>query len=218
MKCIFECTNPVRLRCSPFLNRLVQTGYSHSCHLSTKSISSFMSTKRQCPSYRYIEDVERLDYYRPGGYHPININDTVHNRYRIVHKLGHGTYSTTWLARDDRFQKYVAIKIGTSESRTPEIQTLAQLNQSDPATCKALLPPILDHFTVQGPNGTHPCYVTAPARISIADAKEASYNGLFRIETARALAAQLASAVAHTHSQGYIHGGRWKHHRQRGGR
>lgn len=46
-----------------------------------------------------VEDFEK---YCPGGYHPICLNDTLHNgRYRIVHKLGFGAFSTVWLARDN---------------------------------------------------------------------------------------------------------------------
>ncbi|KAB8202502.1 hypothetical protein BDV34DRAFT_228309 [Aspergillus parasiticus] len=51
--------------------------------------------------YQPIEGVERLERYRPGGYHPIHIGDVLKGRYRVVHKLGHGAYSTIWLSRDE---------------------------------------------------------------------------------------------------------------------
>lgn len=44
--------------------------------------------------YKLIEDVEKLEYYRPGGYHPLLHGDCLHGRYRVVHKLGYGTFST----------------------------------------------------------------------------------------------------------------------------
>ncbi|KAI0099810.1 kinase-like domain-containing protein [Nemania sp. FL0031] len=65
--------------------------------------------------------------------------------------------------------------------------------------------PVLDRFTVAGPNGTHPCIVTTPARCSLADALEAG-SGLFELGVARSLAAQLVMAVAYTHDRGYVHG------------
>lgn len=38
---------------------------------------------------------ERFENYRPGGYHPVSIGDELHNsRYRILHRLYHGLYST----------------------------------------------------------------------------------------------------------------------------
>ncbi|SPQ21530.1 f2e24157-8dd7-4505-936f-959e878438f3 [Thermothielavioides terrestris] len=113
--------------------------------------------------YRPLEDVERLEYYQPGGYHPVDIGDRFHGRYRIVHKLGHGTFSTIWLARDERLSKYVAIKVCTADASRREIGILSHLN--DPAHGKAgrreeaLTPTILDRFDVQGPNGTHLCYL-----------------------------------------------------------
>lgn len=48
------------------------------------------------------DGLETLDGYSAGGYHPIYINDEFSNgRYRVIHKLGYGSYSTVWLARDE---------------------------------------------------------------------------------------------------------------------
>jgi hypothetical protein len=44
---------------------------------------------------------ESLSMYRPGGLHPVHLGDTFKNgRYKIVHKLGWGSFSTVWLAKD----------------------------------------------------------------------------------------------------------------------
>ena len=43
---------------------------------------------------------EYLDGYRPGGYHPVHLGDVYHERYKVLHKLGFGSYSTVWIARD----------------------------------------------------------------------------------------------------------------------
>jgi hypothetical protein len=91
---------------------------------------STMSMHR--PLYEHIDDVERLDYYRPGGYHPIHIGDRFQqNRYRIVHKLGYGSYSTIWLARDEQHMaKYVAIKVGTADHGCKEAEILNRISSS----------------------------------------------------------------------------------------
>jgi hypothetical protein len=60
---------------------------------------------------RHIENVEILKRYHHGQFHPVTIGDHLHDRYRIVHRLGFGAYSTMWLARDERADRYVAIKI-----------------------------------------------------------------------------------------------------------
>ena len=47
------------------------------------------------------DPVEDVQDYRRGGYHPIYVGDRLQNgRFLIVRKLGHGSYSTVWLARD----------------------------------------------------------------------------------------------------------------------
>lgn len=70
-----------------------------------------------------------------------------------------------------------------------------------------MIPMVIDRFSLQGPNGTHPCFVTVPARCSLIDAKEASEMLLFQLDVARSLAAQLVMAVSLVHAQGYAHGG-----------
>ncbi|WQF77336.1 Putative protein kinase [Colletotrichum destructivum] len=165
--------------------------------------------------YGYVEDVEALSDYRPGGYHPIQIEDVLHERYRIVHKLGHGTFSTVWLALDSQTSTYIAIKVGTADADSREVDILSQLTTGVAATSDgfshttgkaAMIPLVLDRFTLEGPNGTHPCFVTPPARCSLMDAKEASDPRLFQLDVARSLAAQLTITVSIVHLNDYAHG------------
>ncbi|KAM5493188.1 hypothetical protein McaMca56_006828 [Microsporum canis] len=69
-----------------------------------------------------------------------------------------------------------------------------------------MVPVIMENFTIHGPNGEHECYVTAPARASLADVKDGSWVRLFKLDTARVLAAQLVIAVEYIHARGYVHG------------
>ncbi|KAI1911545.1 hypothetical protein LOZ61_003763 [Ophidiomyces ophidiicola] len=115
--------------------------------------------------YDYVEEVERLDFYVPGGYHPTAIGDEFCNgRYSIAHKLGFGRSSTVWLA-EDRAQssRLVALKISTAESaqQTHELHILSQLAKADPSLPgKSIAQDIFDCFTFSGPNGMHRCLVT----------------------------------------------------------
>ncbi|KPM38168.1 hypothetical protein AK830_g8397 [Neonectria ditissima] len=166
-----------------------------------------MSTSRLV--YEPIVGVERLEHYQPGGYHPVHIGDYLHNRYRIVHKLGHGPCSTTWLARDRQLSAYAAVMVGTANPHQHEFDVLSRINNAPPehkSTEKPLLPAILDQFNICGPNGTHRCLVTNPARCSLAGTKDASSSCLFQLGVARALAAQLAIAIAQVHNLAYVHG------------
>ncbi|GJC92837.1 protein kinase domain protein [Colletotrichum higginsianum] len=159
--------------------------------------------------YEHVDNVERLDFYRTGGYHPIQPGDRLDGRYRVVHKLGYGTHSTIWLARDDRQVKYVAVKVGTADSDEKEadiLSRIADLTGEGEGRENALIPPVLDRFSISGPNGRHPCFVTTPARCSLADAKGVSACGLFQLDVARSLAGQVVTAVANTHDKGYVHG------------
>ncbi|KAJ0135407.1 Uncharacterized protein HZ326_21574 [Fusarium oxysporum f. sp. albedinis] len=135
--------------------------------------------------YKYIEEVEVLEDYRPGGYHPVQINDTLrHDRYQIVHKPGHGTFSTAWLALDRNSSTYVAVKVGASYADKNEVDILSRLAMT--GTDETMVPRVLDCFTVNWPNGSHPC--------------------LFQLDVARSLAVQVIKAVAHVHSRVYAHG------------
>lgn len=165
--------------------------------------------------YMPYEDVEKLERYRPGGYHPVTIGEQLDGRYSIVHKLGFGAYSTIWLARNQKSGRYVAIKIPVAAHDpigTRETDILRRLNntglegKAHPGA--AYIPSILDVFSLSGPNGVHHCYVTEPGMMSLAEAKDASSIRLFQLPVARRMAAQLVQAVAFLHSQGIVHGGK----------
>lgn len=175
------------------------------------------STKPAAPvEYEHVDGAENLSDYRPGGYHPIHIDDSLDKRYRVVHKLGYGTFSKVWLAINEETSKYVAIKVGTADADRTEIDILSRLTESAVGYSedeRSLIPNVLDHFDISGPNGNHQSLVTIPARCSLQDAREASGSSLFQLDVARSLAAQLVVAVSLVHSQGYAHGGEQPCHR-----
>lgn len=78
---------------------------------------------------------ECIESYRPGGLHPVHLDDMLHaGRYKVIRKLGYGAFSTVWLAQDRGTQPFhwltrsqsrrssssalVAIKIARSDTRT----------------------------------------------------------------------------------------------------
>jgi serine/threonine-protein kinase SRPK3 len=90
------------------------------------------------------DTLETRSHYAPGGYHPIDIGETLyHERYRIIHRLGHGSFSVVWLAENLHFGQllennlklcltpspsahYVAIKIFTAEPQQMDNSTTRQ--------------------------------------------------------------------------------------------
>ncbi|EIN05367.1 kinase-like protein [Punctularia strigosozonata HHB-11173 SS5] len=130
------------------------------------------------------EDEEDWEDYVKGGYHPVHIGDKFSDgRYTVVRKLGWGHFSTVWLARDEKMNRHVALKVVKSAPRYTEtaldeiklLQRLIQSNQPpvaptpenpNPEKSPSQTHPgrshvisFLDHFRHKGPNGTHVCMV-----------------------------------------------------------
>lgn len=103
----------------------------------------------------------------------------------------------------------MAVKVGTAESNPREVDVLNYLNHSSPLDHpgRAMIPSVQDRFVLHGPNGTHPCYVTAVEMCSISGAKNGSYKRIFQASTARSLIVQLVLAVEYIHAKGIVHGG-----------
>ncbi|KAG6831510.1 hypothetical protein H0H92_009778 [Tricholoma furcatifolium] len=161
------------------------------------------------PVYHWIEDVEDLERYQLGGYHPVHLDDEIKGRYRIVHKLGYGGYSTVWLARDQQEQRFVAIKfiIASASSASPEIRILRymkSLNSSHPG--REFVTTLIDDFELEGPNGVHRCIVTEVAGPSVGKVRYEIDEGKLPTQIARKVALQSAQGLAFIHSCGVAHG------------
>ncbi|KAF7561484.1 hypothetical protein G7046_g2662 [Stylonectria norvegica] len=107
------------------------------------------------------DGLESLEYYEEGGYHPVHLGEYLGSarRYRVLHKLGHGGSGTVWLCRDEQDEAYVATKVSTSDSPQVHLRdlSLGALDMSQPGAEYIAVP--LDHFSLDGPNGTHHCTV-----------------------------------------------------------
>ncbi|KAH8912483.1 kinase-like protein [Coniochaeta sp. PMI_546] len=102
--------------------------------------------------------------YQPGGYHPVHILDVFASRYRVIRKLGYGSFSTVWLAIDLLSQRYVALKVLTADTdqRTAvsgDLLVHDSLRTATNGDYSRHIVVLLDSFTHQGPNGTHLCLV-----------------------------------------------------------
>ncbi|KAF7547639.1 hypothetical protein G7Z17_g7576 [Cylindrodendrum hubeiense] len=149
-------------------------------------------------TYKCDIDAEPLHRYQPGGYHPLGLGDVLKDgRYKILHKLGWGSYSTTWAAKDQSEDQYVAIKVLVSEiGHTHELEILraiSALPRRHPGWSH--LNHMLDNFTVVGPNGTHNCLVLELVGPSVADVVTSHY-------TDDRLPAKLAKVFANQALQG----------------
>ncbi|KAI0102125.1 kinase-like domain-containing protein [Nemania sp. FL0031] len=164
-------------------------------------------------SYPYTSDIdaEPLHRYRPGGYHPIHLGDKLKSgRYKILHKVGWGGYSTTWAARDEELQRYVAVKISVAEVNTNHEADILHLISSSPShrhRGKEHIVQLLDSFSIEGPNGKHQCLVLELLGPSIPEVID-SYLRDERLpgQVARSIAHQILLGVDFLAQLGIGHG------------
>ncbi|KAF6830944.1 hypothetical protein CMUS01_07538 [Colletotrichum musicola] len=187
-----------------------------SCQGTAKQLSDGEKTYDWPSDVRFwtIEDVERFERYGLGGYHSVAIDDRLGNCYRILGKLGHGSYSTVWLARDEKTQRLVAVKVCTADASEKESEILSLLGDlpevgdkdGGDALGRGMIPKLLDKFIIEGLRGNHTCLVTDPAGCSLNQAKTRCHYKPLNLPVARSFAAQLVIAVAYLHSKGIVHG------------
>ena len=157
--------------------------------------------------------VENVEMYCEGGYHPVQLGDEFSSgRYSVIHKLGHGSYSTVWLARDHIADRYVSLKfvIAAASESSSEAKIGHHLRVCDPNhPGRQNVLSLLDDFLIDGPNGRHQCLVSEVVGSSIIQAKSISHNGMLSIKSAKKITAQLILGLAYIHSCGILHGGKF---------
>lgn len=179
----------------------------------------------QYQKYKAIPFVENLEDYKQGGFHPVHIGDHLkENRYCIINKLGHGCFSTVWLAEDALNKTCVAVSISQAQvsQDSPEndpshedtrktvriLQHLAEGRETDYRRSNVLLP--LDIFELSGPNGDHSCIVTHLQGQSLAMVTKRNLGRLSEtlpLPKAKRAIMSLVTGFAYIHSSGICHGG-----------
>ncbi|KAF8340309.1 kinase-like domain-containing protein [Cantharellus anzutake] len=171
--------------------------------------------------YPRLDNIEDLTKYRPGGYHPVSVGDVFAGRYKVLHKLGFGGSSTVWLARDQKFSNdsgsLVTLKILSAEQSSkpmgiPDLYVSRALDKSSGTLHpgRQHLPVIRDHFSHEGPNGSHLCLISqfaGPSLFAILECPgRMSGSRRLRADLARKVARQVANAVNLLHLAGIVHG------------
>ncbi|KAJ7630038.1 kinase-like domain-containing protein [Mycena polygramma] len=106
---------------------------------------------------------EEPNSYKPGGLFPVRLGDVLGPhppRYRIFTKLGHGSYSTVWLARDLVGKRTVALKIVEAKASEGSNEAAILERLRAPPSVQPGVLQLLDSFTVESPNGVHQVLVT----------------------------------------------------------
>ncbi|KAJ5755267.1 protein kinase [Penicillium manginii] len=184
--------------------------------ITSRTMSSH-SNSSQMDQNLYIStiDAEPLQRYRQGGYHPVTLGKCLKfGRYKVLHKLGWGGYSTVWAARDQRLcklveQTYIAVKISVAEREhngdTQELQTLKLLASHQPLPNHTVH--MLDHFDLKGPNGSHKCLVYELLGPNVPDIIDASFpDGRLPGKLAKIIAKQCLIGLDSLHQLKIGHG------------
>ncbi|RYP90065.1 hypothetical protein DL770_003804 [Monosporascus sp. CRB-9-2] len=151
-----------------------------------------------------LGECEDLENYEPGGFHPVHLGDVFDDRYRVIHKLGFGGFSTVWLARDALTNRWVALKIVVArESPTYEARIVIESHSS---ITKSRLFAVVDwEFWFDGPNGRHLCLVYPVLGPDLSKLSKGIYTRI-KPQFAREISLSAARALAHMHSNGLCHG------------
>jgi serine/threonine protein kinase len=146
------------------------------------------------------EDPQR---YLQGLYYPICIGETLAGRYRIEHKLGHGGFSTVWMARDTLRKTDMALKImipGGSAEREYEMQREIIRTVRDTSH----LTVYQDTFSLHGPHGDHRVLVLPLQGPNLRD-----YQRQKPVDIQMSAARQLLQAIKQLSDGGIVHGGQF---------
>lgn len=132
-------------------------GISAPSNISTSSTSSSPS-----PIGEESED-EGSEFYKPGGYHPVHVNEIYNGRYKVIRKLGWGHYSTVWEVIDTKSppdayaMKVVKSAKNYTRAALDEIKILSTITKNDPLN-EMCCTHLMDSFMHDGPNGTRKQY------------------------------------------------------------
>ncbi|KAI6364322.1 hypothetical protein MCOR25_005660 [Pyricularia grisea] len=108
--------------------------------------------------YNLDGESENLENYEPGGFHPVHLGDEYDGRYRVVHKLYLGGFSTVWLVRDFIDNRWAALKIVIARE-SPEYEHRSVINSDPSVSGSRFFSTVERKFWLNGPNGRHLCLV-----------------------------------------------------------
>lgn len=149
------------------------------------------------PAYKYAPEESFHVFY------PICIGEVLNERYRVDHKLGHGGFSTVWMAYDLQTGRDVALKVMASgDSGQHESYMQDEILQSVQDTSRLVT--CLATFSLLGSNTSHQVLV-----LPLMGPHLNSFHVLkkYSMPTRMSAARQLLEALESLHKGGIVHRG-----------
>ncbi|KAK3292975.1 kinase domain-containing protein [Chaetomium fimeti] len=157
------------------------------------------------PTSRLLEE-ERLDEFKAGNYYPVNIGDLfASNKYQVIGKLGFGSTSTVWLARNLQDHDFVTLKIFArhhGETCRDEFwiyETIGKANPSHPG--HRHLRTALETFTIDRAGEEYRCLVQRPMWDSWKDLLQRNPAGRFSEPLLKGGLQHLLRALDYLHTE-----------------
>jgi serine/threonine protein kinase len=158
----------------------------------------FVDSDDECEVEDECEPAERYD---EGLYYPVCIGEVLANRFRVEHKLGHGGFSTVWMAHDMSNDNDVALKImtpGPSGEREYAAQDMIASTVHD--TSRLLM--YRETFLLEAPKTHHRVFVFPLLGPSLR-----THARSMSIAVRMASAKQMLQAIKSLHDGGVVHRG-----------
>ncbi|KAI9654918.1 MAG: hypothetical protein M1821_005671 [Bathelium mastoideum] len=173
--------------------------------ISTTSgdILTFPTTDFDIVADNYILEEERFDDFQNGKYYPVNIGEVFASRYQVVGKLGFGTTSTVWLARDINTHEYVCLKVYIRDIDGEDEFNILQILTKGDAEHPGIdyVRTALHIFTIPRADGDHKCLVQKPMWGSFKDLLRLNPARRFTEELLRAGLPQIFLALDYLHRE-----------------
>ncbi|TLS31416.1 hypothetical protein PpBr36_02491 [Pyricularia pennisetigena] len=158
---------------------------------------------------------ERFAYYEPNLFYPVHIGDVLNDRYQVITKLGYGSVSTLWLAKDLNEHRYVTLKVYVHGESSAEFNCYYHFQSG--LVCenhrgRLSIRIAESRFQLEGPGGTHDVFVLLPLSLCVRalqlQLQDRKFREAFVVIIARAILEALD--YLHTHAKvihGDVHGG-----------
>ncbi|KAI9892748.1 MAG: hypothetical protein M1814_001168 [Vezdaea aestivalis] len=177
--------------------------------LQTHPITTTRDSLRTLASGVLIEELNPD--YNSESFYPVNPGDCFNDRYQVVTKLGWGSSSTVWLARDLhrwRWQpsRYVTLKINTcdfddSEGAEHELNISRRLATNPSHEGFPYVRTVIDTFKVAKWNDMQVCLVFEPMREPLWRFQQRCKNRKFPLDLLRGYIELLLKGLDYIHSQ-----------------